>query len=178
MIGAQFIAKTQAPHHTCHPLHNRPTKTRSKKRDPISHYTNIIDSIGPTNTKCNISSVIHTHVTASALSALPPNVLLNSTPPPINPAEKQLPRQARVSLAQLRSGSHPSLNTFRHKMNPKTSPYCPTCPDQPHSVQHVLLHCPALSDSRSTFNISSLRDLWERPSDSYSFVLAAGLQRA
>ena len=111
MRGTQFCAPTLNEDHTCHSLHNRPPHSRHKKRDPITHYSSILQSIGPLSPTPPTNADIHTSLTSLALSHEYTNPVLNGPPPEICADETSLPRGARTTLSQLRCGKHPSLHT-------------------------------------------------------------------
>src|SRR5262249_24096478 len=52
--------------------------------------------------------------------------------------ESTLPRQTRVTLAQLRYNYCSSLNSFLHRLDPSIPDSCPNCSFSPHSVLHFL----------------------------------------
>ena len=57
-------------------------------------------------------------------------------------------RKDQVDLARLRSGFHPQLNTYTHKLNEDISPLCPRCGKGDDSVAHWLKSCPATSAAK------------------------------
>ena len=174
MKGAQFFSSTLDPTHTCHSLHNRPNRSRHKKVDPTSYYIGILDSLPPAPKNRSTISHIHTHLTTAALSNKPNNKILQEPPPPLTPIETSLPRRSRTTLSQLRSGKHPSLNTFKHLIDPTHSPNCPSCPNSKHTAEHIILNCPALNSQRTTHNITSLQDLWTAPLSTLNFLEDVG----
>jgi ribonuclease HI len=66
--------------------------------------------------------------------------------------EKNLSRLERRTLAQLRCKGHcPILNSYRHRFNlddDLTDDTCDICKQGPQTVDHVLIHCPALQSKR------------------------------
>jgi len=65
-------------------------------------------------------------------------------------------RQHQVTMSRLRSGHHPDLLSWRHKMQLSDTDTCRACGLEPESATHVLCHCPATANQRS---------IYENPSD-------------
>ena len=59
-------------------------------------------------------------------------------------------RKDQVDLARLRSGYHPQLMTYKHKLNDTISPLCPRCEQEQEDdrVVHWLRNCPATSEAK------------------------------
>src|ERR1044072_4262049 len=110
------------------PTYHTQTKTTSifhrylLQTNPLSH---------PPNT--TITKHIHTQLTHSYLINRPPNNILDTPPPEINPDFSNLPRHSQISLARLRCGHHPNLQQYKHKykVNQTTSPPCTRCGEAP-----------------------------------------------
>ena len=111
---------------------------------------------------------IHTQSVSQAISDMLPNKVLNAVPPPINAAEKQLPRQTRATLAQLRSGYSNYLHSFKSRLNPTIQDTCPLCLNAGHTTQH-LFECP---NNRTDLTV---QDLWTRPMEAARFLNLATL---
>ena len=84
---------------------------------PHRYYTDILESLPPIADPANSTKHIHTELTRRALAQPTHNTILNDTPPQISNTEKQLPRSDRVTLARLRCGHHPDLNTYKHRID-------------------------------------------------------------
>ena len=80
----------------------------------------------------------------------------SSTPATIAAEERQLPRQTRVVLAQLRSGWCSRLNSYWSRIDAVVRDACPACDTGPHNTLH-LLYCTAKSTQLTP------EDLWLQP---------------
>ena len=80
---------------------------------------------------------LHTMFVSEYLRNQEPNKVLNQRPPQINSAERNLPRHARSTLAQLRSGYSKSLNSYLSRINPRIPNRCPHCKRSPHDTRHL-----------------------------------------
>lgn len=175
MIGTQFYSRLTNPSHPQHPLTKAEPTPRHKKNDPITHYSQLLSSLPPKPEKTSLIKHIHTQFTARALASQPKNSILQNRPPEIHPSEELLSRHTRVTLARLRSGHHPSLNEYQHRINQSHMPYCSRCNNQAiDDTPHLILHCPALQQHRTQHNINSLKELWTRPQNVADFLEAAG----
>ena len=57
-------------------------------------------------------------------------------------------RRDEVLIACLRSGHHPSLKQYLHRLDPSQHPICPNCQKEQQDLAHWLRNCPALSSMR------------------------------
>ena len=108
---------------------------------------------------------IHTRAVQDAIRSRRPNGVLSSVAPDVDQAEDNLPRVARTTLAQLRSGYCSALNTFKHRINLVPSALCPCCRQADHTTQH-LFDCP-----EHQTNLTPL-DLWQRPAEAINFLIS------
>ena len=94
---------------------------------------------------------IHTTSVAAVINAQQKNKVLQQPSPNISKTEASLNRKTRVTLAQLRSGYSPYLNSYLNRINPTTYPTdsCPDCEQSPHTTDH-LFTCPANTTTLST----------------------------
>ena len=176
MIGTQFLAKTSPPQHPCHNLNNPTATPRLKKTTPSLHYTQIIQDMNPNQLANNSNKHIHTTLTERYMQNRPINHILREHPPEIHKSETQLPRKSRVTLSRLRTGHHPALNHYNHKINKSPTPFCLRCnTNEIDTTTHLIEHCPTLTQTRNLHNIHSVRDLWSRPVDVVAFLSAAHL---
>ena len=108
---------------------------------------------------------IHTSSVAAVINAQQNNKVLQQPVPNISKTEASLPRKNRVTLAQLRSGYSPYLNSYLNRTNPTTysTDSCPGCEQSPHTTQH-LFSCLANPTTLST------RTLWEDPPAEANFL--------
>ena len=91
--------------------------------------------------RAGLKSIHQTGLT-EVLQSYQPNIVLGGYPPPINTLERNLPRSARCTLAQLRSGYSLLINSYKSKIDPDTVDSCPDCAASPHSTSH-LFDCPS-----------------------------------
>ena len=70
-----------------------------------------------------------------------------------------------VLIARLRSGHHPSLKQYLHRLDPSQDPNCPNCCEEEQDLIHWLPDCPALLSVRRVFGCpqGSLEWLATRP---------------
>ena len=100
---------------------------------------------------------IHTEAVAASIATAPPNKVLQLPAPEISQSESNLPRSARSTLSQLRSGYSSSLMQYLNRIKPNIyDPHCPRCGIAPHDTPH-LFNCPANPTSLNTL------DLWSNP---------------
>ena len=57
-------------------------------------------------------------------------------------------RRYDVLIARLRSGHHPSLKQYLHRLDPSQDPICPICQEEEQDLAHWLHDCPVLSSVR------------------------------
>ena len=107
--------------------------------------------------------VIHTRTVDRAIASRSQNRVLDGVTPEVNEEEESLPRGARTTLAQLRSGYCSSLNDLRHRIGLTPSLLCPCCRQEEHTVRH-LFQC----DSHPTTLTPT--DLWRRPETALRFL--------
>ena len=118
---------------------------------------------------------IHTDVVRDSLAALEKFKLTDTVPVDINPEEIGISRKLRVDLARLRSGWHPKLENYLHRIGRLRTPQCRRCHTGTGDVQHFLLHCPILTTYRQANNIQSLEDLWTKPVEAGRYIHEADL---
>ena len=106
---------------------------------------------------------IHTREVAKNIRENNHNPVLNAPAPVINPTEKNLPRQTRSLLFQLRSGYSSHLNSYLSRIRENVQNICPNCNQTPHDTRH-LLNCPARPTRLTT------RSLWENPVETAEFL--------
>jgi hypothetical protein len=174
MIGTQFYAKTRLPTHPCHKTLLQPTPQRLKQPPSSTGalYKQILNHIPPPPPNTTTTKHIHTQLTHSYMTNRPPNNILNEPPPEINPDFNNLPRHLQISLARLRCGHHPNLQHYKHRfeINQTVSPTCTRCGMALENVEHFLLNCPSNYRPRRHWGITSLKDLWTRPTAAGSFI--------
>ena len=160
--ASQYRQKSQHTEHPLHHLTRQPPNPRHMKEtiyDNVNYTTNLDtppDNTTHTTIKQNMKT-IHTQLVHDYTQSLH-NKILNTKPPPINPAEQSLPHNIRRIMAQLRTNKSPVLESYLHKITPDThpSPTCSLCKQNTHDTTH-LFNCPNLSTNLSP------GDLWTDP---------------
>ncbi len=172
MLSKQFLLATQKPQHPNKTDLSKPPPPRQMKQTLSSRFGATIRQMSrpdlPEDEYKQRLKQIHTKSVTQAISDMLPNKVLNAVPPPINAAEKQLPRQTRATLAQLRSGYSNYLYSFKSRLNPTIQDTCPLCSNAGHTTQH-LFECP---NNRTDLTV---RDLWTRPMEAARFLNLATL---
>ncbi|KAI5753717.1 hypothetical protein M8J77_002697 [Diaphorina citri] len=107
--------------------------------------------------------IFHSSTVTAAISRYKPNRVLNTHPPPVSSEEKELPREARSKLAQLRSGFSTLLNSYRSRIDPNIRDECPLCAGTPHDTNH-LFNCLAKPTTLTPI------DLWENLMQAATFL--------
>ena len=82
-------------------------------------------------------------------------------------------RHDDVLLARLRSGHHPSLKEYLHRLDPSQDPICPNCRLEEQDLHHWLCECPAVITMRQRvfgYTQGSLEWLATRPGDLVGFA--------
>ena len=160
--------------HPEHPLHNLTKQNRSQRymkqrtfNNNNSSTTNR-DSNNPQITSDDINQnmeQIHTEIVQNYLQNREHNKIIHQQAPVIDKSEEKLSRLIRRTLAQLRTGKSPFLQTYLNKINPKehTSPLCPLCKQQEHTTNH-LFTCNHIQTTLTPLN------LWLKPAEVVSLL--------
>ena len=120
----------------------------------------------PNNIKHGLKT-LHTTCVQNAIERQLPNQVLNAPAPVVDKTEEILPRKTRTTLAQLRSGYSPFLQSYMAKINPtEHNDRCPKCKTEPHTTSH-LFSC--IADTTQL----TVQSLWEDPVAAANFL---GLQ--
>jgi hypothetical protein len=106
---------------------------------------------------------LHRQAVTAAVDELEPSKVLGARPPLISSSEETLPRKARCTLSQLRSGYSRFLNTYKAVLDHNTNPACPLCSSHPHTTNH-LFNCPSNPTTLIVFS------LWEDPVEAALFL--------
>ena len=178
MRGTHQYTSTAYPAHPLHHLRSAPRKpprSRPPHKTPASYYSAHLTSLPPTPDDITLRTHIHTVYTRRTIDAFPPNSILGAPPPLINTHEQHLPREDQVHLARLRCGHHTSIPTYTHRIGLAPDSTCPHCDTAEGTVEHVLLHCPALQVHRDSHDIHALEHLWERPEEVVGFLRDASI---
>ncbi|XP_073830287.1 uncharacterized protein [Musca autumnalis] len=106
---------------------------------------------------------IHTDTVAKTISNYCVNAVIGAHPPFIAAEERQLPRQTRVVLAQLRSGYCSRLHFYWAGIDRTVQDICPVCGMGPHDTKR-LFNCPAKPTHMTPV------DLWLHPNEVANFL--------
>ena len=169
--GSQLRQQAQDPTHTLHTLTKPNTTHRYKKQtifDNNNNYTINLDltpeDATPDRIQTNIKT-IHTTKVNQHLANTKDNKILQQKAPIIHDSEKQLPRQTRRTLAQLRTNKSNILHEYMNKIAPTQypSPDCPLCGTAKHNTTH-LFTCTHIQTDLTPI------DLWTNPIASAALV--------
>ena len=161
LLSSQFLARCHVPSHPCHQVVTSPSGPRPMKYTLQSKFLPTVapylinGSLPPDTYKSTIQS-LHTSAVASTIASRPPNRVLQQPDPPIAEEEETLSRPFRTTLAQLRSGFCPALNSYLERVGRSPDALCPSCHGAPHTTAHIF-SCPSHPTSLT------VRDLWDRP---------------
>jgi len=154
-----------------------PLSQRQKKLTTSLHYTEILNNIPLLPPSTSLQKCVHNHIVISTIQNLQPNNILQ---------ELTLLREMRIHLVRLCCGHHPSLNQYKNRLNPTQDPlcpmgiqcgHCPHCNAAPYTTQHLFTSCTSLTQLRQSFNITSIRDLWECLAKAASYFQSTGFAK-
>ena len=179
MTGTQVFSSTQNPAHPLHHLRQPPARQPRRNpphTTPAKYYTSSLQSIPPPTGNTSWRTQIHTTFTQQHLTTLPDNTILQAQAPHTDDAlEQHIPRADRVHLSRLRCGHHTSIPSYMHRIGQLSDPTCDLCGNATGSVEHILLHCPAIQSHRDNHGIHALEHLWERPEEAIGFLRDASI---
>jgi hypothetical protein len=175
MRGTQLFAATRSESHPLREALERRHTPRRIHKTPADHYGAQYDELPPAPRNTTLRTHIHSTHTARALENLAPNSILGAPPPLIAGEESNLSRQDRVSLARIRCGHHPGLDSYKHRIGRAVADTCTRCLSGRGDAQHVLLHCVETQTQRAQHNIQSLEHLWTHPRNAAAFLRDVGL---
>ncbi|XP_073848579.1 uncharacterized protein [Musca autumnalis] len=145
MLSMQYLLVCYRSEHPCHDLMDRLPPSRHVRRDLHDLETEVQrykrEQLDQRAYQAGLNR-IHTNMVAQAVRRYSVNAVLGNHPPSIAAEERQLPRQTRVVLAQLRSGRCSRLNSYWARIDAKIPNICPACGLGPHDTLH-LFNCPA-----------------------------------
>ena len=174
-VSVHRTRSTTSPTHPLHYMHTPTHTARHIHNTPAEHYRSLYHSLPPCPQGLSERAHIHRELTVRPLSVAPPNSLLQSRPPPVDPSERTLSREDRVHLSRLRCGHHTSLPHYMHRIGRAPTDTCSLCHAAVGTVEHVLLHCPTIQTHRDARNIHSLEHLWTRPAECLLCLKDAGV---
>ena len=169
MLSKQFLASTMQGDHPGHRLFDRVAPPRNMKSNIIDEYRDDLLTLANTPLSAKdcraLQTTIHTRSVRDAMTGYRVNAVLGRHPPDIDleARERNLSRNARTCLSQLRSGYCKLLNSYLSRIDPNIQDECPQCHESPHDTKH-LFNCRANPTTLTTI------DLWERPTDVAQFL--------
>ena len=166
MLCSQFLATCLHSNHASLPIVTADPGPRRKKQSLQTAFSDQINDLLVDGCITDIKvarKTIHTRAVREAIGSRRLNSVLSTAAPDVDEEEADLPRIARTTLAQLRSGYCSSLNSFRHRIDLSPSPVCPCCRQADHTTNH-LFNCP-----EHPTNLTPL-DLWQRPGEAVDFL--------
>ena len=158
LLSSQFLARCLIPTHPSHSTVTAPSGPRQMKYTLQSRFLPTVapyltnGTLPPDTYRATIAS-LHTSAVSASISSRPPNRVLQEPAPPVSEEERTLPRPYRTTLAQLRSGFSPALNTYLERVGRSPDGLCPSCHSSPHTTSHIFT-CPSHPTSLT------VRDLW------------------
>ena len=105
---------------------------------------------------------IHTNKVKDYLDEREPNKVLDEKPSEISTKETLLPRRTRRTLAQLRSGYSPYLNSYEKRIGTADYDWCLNCNIEPHTTRH-LFNCKKKKTTLTTIPLGSPNRSCELP---------------
>ena len=176
MLSLQFLDGARLPERGLEAtLQRAPPSSRNIRETLVSRYSGRLARVAGQHHQDQwdhrtVLRLIHRDAVAESQAALdPPRTWEESYPflpvPDIDPRETELPRSARCTLAQLRSGFSVKLRSYMNRIDPTTSPLCPECNAASHTVAHLFL-CPAKPPPQGL----SVESLWTHTEDAARFL--------
>uniref|UniRef100_A0A8D8T1X5 Reverse transcriptase n=2 Tax=Cacopsylla melanoneura TaxID=428564 RepID=A0A8D8T1X5_9HEMI len=171
MLTQQHLLACHSSSHPCNRLINEPLPPRNLRKSVIHCKPKIADlvpcsTLTPEQVKIGIKA-IHSRTVEDTMQRYQVNRVLQTAPPPIAPEEAELPRRARSSLAQLRSGWSKLLNHYMNRLDTSIADECPLCRGSPHDTAH-LFNCPGRPTTLT------VQDLWHQPKAVAAFLRLEG----
>ena len=167
LLAKQYWLSCYQSHHPCHHLTSLPAPARNMKGMLMKFNKEVAplseEGITDADIYQDCLRTLHSQAVTNARANFVPNRVLGASPPDISPLENLLPRSARTTLAQLRSGHCRLLNSYKARIASGISDVCPQCGVAPHSVEH-LFNCPSNPTQLTT------QDLWDDPAAVADFL--------
>ena len=160
LLSAQYLARCMEPGNVYHSITTRETPKRRMKETLFTRHRNNVEPMMLANNRKATLQAIHSDAVNKAVKDQKTIIVLDGLPHPINDSEKDLTREERATLAQLRSGYCKLLGSYKSRIKKDASlDVCTDCGKTPHEVKH-LFACP----THPTTLIPS--DLWSKPVES------------
>ena len=104
LLSAQYLARCLEPGNVCHPITTRATPERRMKETLYTRHRNTVEPMMVKNDRNVTLQALHTDAVDKAVKSHERSVVLNGRPPPISSSKRDLTRNERSTLSQLRSG--------------------------------------------------------------------------
>ena len=166
LLCSQHLATCLQPNHVSLPIVTADSGPRRMKQSLQTGFRDQVNDLlvdGNVHDIKTTRKVLHTRAVQAAIRSRRLNGVLSGAAPEVDQSETELPRIARTTLAQLRSGYCSALETFRHRINLAPSAVCPCCRQTDHTTQH-LFSCPEHPTTLTPL------DLWQRPGEAVEFL--------
>lgn len=166
MLAAQYALKCHQPSHPNFDLTTVPPPPRNIRNSVINRYHEAISHLPRPTSHRRLNEGnkhLHTFFVEHTIEGLSENRVLRSRPPNISKDEKNLPRNTRSTLSQLRSGWCKKLNSYKARIDDSIPDACPDCGNSPHDVNHIF-SCPTKPTTLTT------SDLWKHPGEVANFL--------
>ena len=138
MLCSQFLASCLQVSHPSFPIVTADSGPRTVKQTLQRRYTSEVARYTGGATQIADAAIarqlIHRAAVRESIEARGNNRILGIPAPAIDPTEKELPRQTRRLLAQMRSGFSITLNDYRHRIGQSNTSICPCCRQDEHTV--------------------------------------------
>ena len=145
MLCSQALATYLQAGHPSFPVVTADSGPRNKKHTLQSRFgAKVAPYVSQDGAVADVESArreIHTAAVAESIAARGTNRVLGTPAPPVHEEERQLSRQTRRTLSQLRSGHCYSLNNYKHRIGQSDTNICPCCRQEEHTVHHIF-ECP------------------------------------
>ena len=142
MITSQYRESCRDPEHPMNTELHAPGPERRMKGTALdTECVTVIHSCDPEEggekQRRRNKQAIHTSIFEEYLQNLPLNPLIQAQPPKIHPSEKALPRETRLTLAQLRAQKSPLLQEYLHNIGAEEDPSSPCADTTPQHCPHL-----------------------------------------
>ena len=169
MLSKQYMISMHQQHHPNRWQLTKPCSTRDIKKSLLhKHKKDIQVFVSPDQIidkkQCKqAQKAIHTSSVKDTINNFKASKVTNKPAPRISNDEKQLPRETRVKLAQLRSGYSTLLNSYMLRINKSDTDLCKTCNEVPETSMH-LFNC---KENPTELTADSL---WNSPLEAATFL--------
>ena len=159
LLSAHYLARCLEPGNVCHPITTRATPERQMKETLYTRHRDTVEPMMVKHDRKATLPALHIVAVVKAVQCHKRNVVLDGRPPPISRSEKELTRNKRSTLAQLRSGYCRLMCSYKSRIKKDASlNVCADCGTTPQDVKHLFVF-----PAHPTTLIPSV--LWSRPTD-------------